>query len=292
MPKPGAEQCATKSAEGLFPSASCNTLTIHTYDLRMAPDSTKDMNSAERLHAYLALFGDSRRKRPQKDLLGIWDDLLGSHDRGELPELDVAKLVALVADVQTTAKVLELQGKPLPLRHVEENIGEWLKPFFFTGVEDLERLDEDEDISVSHESLSALELIGEIFRTSALRPDGLDDDQVAELVTQFGDLTRTVQEASDLPDELRLRLLTVLYAILQALNDYAIGGPRAVEIAVDGLTATLFRLGDHRDQDWWRTAMAGAKDAYAALGVAVTLRDGGQLVYDGAEMIRQITGSG
>ena len=110
VPKPGAEQCATKSAEGLFPSASCNTLTIHTYDLRMAPDSTKDMNSAERLHAYLALFGDSRRKRPQKDLLGIWDDLLGSHDRGELPELDVAKLVALVADVQTTAKVLELQG--------------------------------------------------------------------------------------------------------------------------------------------------------------------------------------
>lgn len=252
---------------------------------------TKDMNSAQRLHAYLSLFGGARRERPEEGLLSVWDGVLDSRGNEELPALDVAKLVGLVIDVRETAQVFDQIGKDVPLRTVMENVEEWLKPMYFTGVNDLEHLDEEEDITVSAESLSALELLGEIFQETALGADELDKNKVENLVSQFEELTKNVREAIDLPEELRLRVLTALYAILQSLNDYRIGGARAVEVAVDGLTATLFRLGNQRETTWWKKAMVGALRAYAILGVAVTVHDGAQMVTDGAEAIRQITAS-
>lgn len=252
----------------------------------------KDLNPAQRLHAFLLIFGETRRRHPDDSLLDVWDGVLDSRGNDELPALDVAKLVALVIDVRDTAQFLDRMERPHSLRVVEEHAEEWLRPMYFTAVTDFEHLDESEGISVSDESLAALESLGEIFQDNTVVADKLSDDQVADLLAQFEELAKNVRKATDLPDELRRRVLSVLYAILQALNDIRIRGPQGVVVALDSLAATLTRLGGHRETKWWGNALSVVVHAYAALGVVVTTHDGAQILTDGADVIRQITAGG
>lgn len=247
-------------------------------------------NPAGRLHAVLERYEAVRGPNPGRSLEDTWADALGLQGVGL--RVALARTAALVPKIAEAAASFEADhGDSSSREMVETHASEWLKPVILAPVANGGAVNTAASV-VDPSAMVALHSFS--FTLSRLRPEGNDisSETRQALTEEISDVLASVR-AADLPDGLKRLIVECLHAITDALDHYQFTGTGGVESAYDRLVAALARtFRDHSSESWWKKASDAVKNGYAAVGVAVTLWEGGQLAINTVDTVRQLTNGG
>jgi hypothetical protein len=185
-------------------------------------------NPAGRLHDLLSRLA---QQPPKNSVLNGWAGVLGVD-----PE-DVVVHLGRVADlVRQTQEAVDRAGEAALLPPVQRYRNAWARPIFpqdhaFSGV--LEKVLPDE---------AALEALGLVSaQLHSIAPEGLvpDEDELNRLKSQIRDLIDAVQEADDVPDELKHLIVSRLRAVEEAVEHLDVGGPNAIRHATEAVMGSV-----------------------------------------------------
>ncbi|HEY4280388.1 MAG TPA: hypothetical protein VGM91_19355 [Conexibacter sp.] len=157
-------------------------------------------------------------------------------------EDDVVLRLGAVADlVRQIQEAVDNAGEPALVRPVQRYRRSWSNPIFPSDHAFSARA---ERVFPDEVSLEALDLVSaQLHRTA---PDGVvpDEGELARMRSQLEDLVAEVRESDEIPDEVKHVLIARLHEVEEALDQLAVGGPRAVSRAMEAVVGALIVQND------------------------------------------------
>lgn len=224
-------------------------------------------NPAGRLHHLLTRYLETKNANPGISNEAIWRIALTLETS---PILAMAKISGLLSDIEESAELYAKEtGDNAAFESTRLHLHEWAAPLVRSPIPHSQGISPDRDM-VSATAMSALATISSTF--SLWMPDGTEVDKNTRdhwrsLVL---DVIESVRLDTQLPQQLRLLILSRLYSVLQAVDDYLITGIDGLRTACDRLTVALLldTADDSHEPTGWRAKIRGlVTSAFQTIGL-------------------------
>lgn len=192
-------------------------------------------NPAGRLHHLLARLAQQNHK---SSVLNGWAAVLGVD-----PDDVVVHLGRVAELVRQTQGAVERSGEDALIPPVQRYRESWARPIFPRNHAFKSPL---ENVLPDEASLEALSLVS--AQLHSIAPEGLvpDEDELEQLKSQLRDLIDGVQKADDVPDEVKHLVVSRLRAVEEAVVHLAVGGPSAIQRAMEAVMGSVLFTRDTR----------------------------------------------